>query len=141
MFNLISNSLLQMNALFVPDAVRSEVTWFGSLGLVIKNNLFKSSNTTKLRFVANEKMIHIGDTVKLNAKTVEKLTFSKGRLIISEVKKAKELSRPEILVNLEDVGLNFVVRYTKNHLDMVWNNIAQQPKHSHGIIGITKQKA
>ena len=137
-FNLMSNPLLQMNALFVPDAVRSEVTWLGSLGIMIKNNLFKNSNITKMRFVADEKMVYVGDVIKLNARSVEKLTFSKGKLTISEVKKGREVSRPEITVNLEDLGLNFIVRYTKNHLDMIWNNIIEQPKESHGIIGNLK---
>ena len=123
-----------MNALFIPDALRPEVTWFGSIGMVI-NNVFKKSNSTKLRFVADQKMVYIGDSVKLNAESVEKLTFSRGKLTISETKRGKEKSRPEVQVNLEDLGMDFVVRFTKNHLDMVWNNIAQQPKDSHGIIG------
>ena len=124
-----------MNALFIPDALRPEVTWFGSIGMVI-NNVFKKSNSTKLRFVADQKMVYIGDGVKLNAESVEKLTFSRGKFTISETKGGKEKSRPEVQVNLEDLGMDFVVRFTKNHLDMVWNNIAQQPKDSHGIIGI-----
>ena len=134
-FNLISNPQLQMNALFVPDALRSEVTWFGSIGVVIKN-VFKKSNSTELRFVANEKMVYIGDGIKLNAKNVEKLTFSRGKLTISEAKREKQRSRPEIQVHLEDHGLDFIVHFTKDHLDMVWNNIAKQPEDSHGIIGM-----
>ena len=135
-FNLISSPQLQMNALFVPDVLRPEVTWFGSIGMVIKNNNFKNVNSTKLRFVADQKIVYIGDSIKLNANSVEKLTFSKGKLTISEAKRGKEKSRPEVQVNLEDLGMDFVVRFTKNHLDMVWNNIIQQPKESHGIIGM-----
>ena len=135
-FNLISSPQLQMNALFIPDALRPEVTWFGSIGMVISNNAFKNSNSTKLRFIADQKMVYIGDGVKLNAKSVEKLTFSRGKLVISEIKRGKVKSRPEVHVNLEDLGMDFIVRFTKNHLDMVWNNIAQQPKDSHGIIGM-----
>lgn len=135
-FNLISSPQLQMNALFVPDVLRPEVTWFGSVGMMIKN-VFKKANSTKLRFTADEKMVYIGDSVKLNANSVEKLTFSKGKLTVSEAKRETgERSRPEVQVNLEDLGMDFVVRFTKNHLDMIWNNIAQQPKESHGIIGM-----
>ena len=125
-----------MNALFIPDIERSEVTWIGSLGIVIKNNQFKQSNTTKLRFVSDEKMVYVGDTVKLSARSVERLKFSKGKLTVSEVKKGTDVYRPEVQVNLGDMGLDFTVRYTKNHLDIVWNSITQQPKDSHGIIGM-----
>ena len=134
-FNLISSPQMQMNALFVPDTVRSEVTWFGSLGVIIKDSPFKKTNTTKLRFLAHEKEVYIGESIKLNAKSVEKLTFAKGKMTITEVKKGMEVSKPEIQVSLEDVGIDFSVRYTKSHLDMIWNSIGQQPKESHGIIG------
>ena len=56
-FNLLSNQLLQMNALFVPDKERSEVTWLDLLRLVVKNNHFEKSNITKVRLVADERMI------------------------------------------------------------------------------------
>ena len=135
-FNLINSPQLQMNALFIPDTLRPEVTWFGSIGMVIKNNMFKNSNSTKLRFVADQRMVFIGDGVKLNAGSEEKLTFSSGKLTINETKREKEKSRPEIQVCLEDLGMDFAVHFTKNHLDMIWNNIAQQPKDSHGIIGM-----
>ena len=136
-FNLISSPQLQMNALFIPDALREEVTWFGSIGMVIRNNAFKNSNSTKLRFIADQEMVYIGDGVKLHARSVEKLTFSRGKLTISERKGGKQKSsRPEVQVKLEDLGIDFVVRFTKHHLDMVWNNIAKQPTDSHGIIGM-----
>ena len=137
-FNLISNPLLQMNALFIPDAVRSEVTWLGSLGVVIKNNLFKKSNVTKMRFVAEEKMVYVGDKIKLNADMVEKLTFTNGKLKISEAMREKnQLTRFDVQVDLKDLGLSFAVRFVKgNHLDVMWNSVLQQPKESHGIIGM-----
>lgn len=137
-FNLISGPQLQMNALFVPDAVRSEVTWLGSLGVVIKNNAFKRSNTTKLRFVADTKKIYIGDKIKLNADAVEKLTFVNGKLQISEAERdSSQRTHLEVQVDLMDLGLNFAVWFVKgNHLDMKWNNVLQQPKNSHGLIGM-----
>ncbi len=38
-------------------------------------------------------------------------------------------------VELKDVGLSFFVRYMSNHLDMIWDSVATQPKDSHGMIG------
>ena len=127
-----------MNALFVPDAIRSEVTWLGSLGVVIKNNAFKRSNTTKMRFVADTKKIYIGNKIKLNADAVEKLTFVNGKLQISEAERDdSQKTHLEVQVDLMDLGLSFAVWFVKgNHLDMKWNNVLQQPKNSHGIIGM-----
>lgn len=138
-FNLISNELLQMNALFVPDKERSEVTWLGSLGLVVKNARFKNSNVTKLRLMAEERMIYIGDKIKLHAESIEKLTFVNGKLKIAEAIREKDQKvRLEVQIDLVDLGLNFVVWFVKgNHLDMMWNNVLQQPKISHGIIGMS----
>ena len=128
-----------MNALFVPDKERSEVTWLGSIGLVIKKNNFKKSNVTKMRFVADERMIYIGDKIKLHAEAVEKITFSKGKLTLAEAasESPRRNSRHEVRIDLTDLGLSFVVWFVKgNHLDMNWNNVLEQPEQSHGIIGM-----
>ena len=66
-FSLISNKMLHMNAMFVPDSRREEVTWLGSIGIVVHNNGFKTSNATYLRFEAKSKKIYIGDNVVLKA--------------------------------------------------------------------------
>lgn len=131
-----------MNALFVPDKERSEVTWLGSLGLVVKDNRFKKFNVTKLRLVADERMIYIGDKIKLHAKSVEKLIFVNGKLKIMEaVRENHQKARLEVQINLVDLGLNFVVWFVKgSHLDMMWNNVLQQPKRSHGIIGMSSNQ-
>ncbi len=39
-------------------------------------------------------------------------------------------------MDLKDVGLSFFVRYMSNHLDMIWDSVATQPKDSHGMIGM-----
>ena len=138
-FNLVSNRLLQMNALFVPDKERSEVTWLGSIGLVIKKNNFKKSNVTKMRFVADKRMIYIGDKTKLHAEDVEKITFSNGKLTLAEAanESPRRNSRHEVRIDLTDLGLSFMVWFVKgNHLDMNWNNVLEQPEQSHGIIGM-----
>ena len=49
-FNLISNNLLQMNAFFIEDTMRDEITWIGSLGVVVQHTHYKKSDlrpTTK----------------------------------------------------------------------------------------------
>jgi len=73
-FNLNINKKIHMNAMFVPDSRREEVTWIGSIGIVVQNCHYKQSNAPYLlRFETKGKKIYIGDKVVLEAKNVEKL--------------------------------------------------------------------
>ena len=138
-FNLISNNLLQMNAFFIEDALREEITWIGSLGVVVQHAHYKKSNTTKIRFEAKDQMIYINNGVSLHAKRVEKLTLSNGKLTVSEAVRKDAEKKPEVDVDLVDAGLAFSVRFVKKrHLDMSWKKVAKQSNDSHGIIGMVK---
>ena len=135
-FNLISNDLLQMNAFFIEDALREEITWIGSLGVVVKHTHYKKSNMTKIRFEASEQMIYINNGVSLHAKRVEKLTLANGKLTVSEALRKRGDKKPEVEVEIVDAGLAFTVRFVKKrHLDMGWRKVDLQPANSHGLIG------
>ena len=134
-FNLISNKRITMNSKFMPDAKRSEVTWLGSVGIIIQNSQYKGSNITKLRFEAAEKNIYIGDKVVLQAKNIEKLTFSNGRLMISEAPTTTEFQYPSVMVDLQDVEISFTIQFTNQHLDMFWHSSGRKIPDSHGLIG------
>ena len=95
-FNLISNKKLWMNAMFVPDSRREEVTWLGSIGIVVWNSGYKMSNATYLRFETMGKKIYIGDKVVLEAKNIEKLSFKNGKLTISEAPPAEGFKYPSV---------------------------------------------
>ena len=134
-FNLISNEMVFMNALFVPDSRRDEVTWLGSMGIVVKSG-YRKSNSTALRFEALEKKIYINDKVVLLPKNVEKLTFSNGKLTISEAPPMEGFKYPKVYVDLQDVGLSFSIQFLAEHLDLFWHSTGQQTSNSHGIIGM-----
>ena len=134
-FNLISNKKLHMNAKFVPDSVRSEVTWIGSLGIVVKNAHYRESNATKLRFDAKSKEIYIENKVVLKAKKVDGLTLRNGKLTINEAPPRKKTGICSVRVVFTDVGLDFTVNFVKEHLDMFWHSVEGQDKDSHGLIG------
>ena len=134
-FNLISNEKLIMNSKFVPDAQRSEVTWLGSVGIIVHNSRYKGTNSTKLRFEASEKNIYIGDKVVLQAKNIEKLTFSNGKLIVSEAPPTDEFQYPSVMVDLQDVEISFTLKFTNQHLDMYWHSTGKNIPDSHGLIG------
>ena len=136
-FNLISNKWLQMNARFVQDPIREEITWIGSLGIVVFHSSYKDDNTTKIRFEAKEKKIYIGSDVSLQVQKIEKLKFENGRLSISEAMRAKSENRPEVEVELVDAAFSFTVRFVKStHVDIFWNKVGKQDSKSHGIIGM-----
>ena len=134
-FNLISNERIIMNSKFVPDSQRSEVTWLGSMGIIVQDSKYKSSNSTKLRFEALEQNIYIGDKIILWAKNIEKLTFSNGKLTISEPPPTDEFRYPSVLVDLQDVGISFTIKFTNQHLDMYWHSTGKKITESHGLIG------
>ena len=135
-FNLISNKLVQMNALFVADARREEVTWIEELGVVVRHGPRKRANTTALRFCAEKNMVCVGDKVKLQASGVERITFSQGKLSISERSAGGDVSKPAVLVEFPDIGLSFTVTFVRGrHLDMTWNKVEPNMDDSHGMIG------
>ena len=135
-FNLISNKMFHMNAMFVPDSRREEVTWLGSMGIIVQNSQYKTSDATYLRFETKGKKIYIGDKVTLLAKNIEKLSFSNGKLTISEATPFEGFRYPSVLVDLQDAGLNFTIKFMNEHLDLFWHNTGKNTEDSHGIIGM-----
>ena len=133
-FNLISNEKIHMNAMFVPDALREEVTWIGSLGIVVEETHYQGSNTTRIRFESKVNEIHINDKVTLAAKNIESITFRNGKMMISEGPMAEGFRYPSVQVNLDDLGMSFTVNFTGEHLDMMWNRLEER-EDSHGLIG------
>ena len=133
-FNLISNEMVFMNAMFVPDSRRDEVTWLGSMGIIVKSG-YRKSNSTALRFEALEKKIYINDKVVLEPRNVERLTFSNGKLTISEAPPMEGFKYPKVYVDLQDAGLSFSIQFLAEHLDLFWHSTGQQTENSHGIIG------
>ena len=134
-FNLISNKLFHMNAMFVPDSRREEVTWLGSVGIAVQNSQYKKSSATYLRFETKGKEIYIGDKVTLQAKNIEKLSFNKGKMTILESSPYEGFRYPSVFVDLQDVGINFTIKFLNEHLDLFWHNTGKHIKASHGLIG------
>ena len=135
-FNLISNSKVYMNAMFVPDARREEVTWLGTMGIVVNNGGHKKSNLTKLRFVAGENTINIDHHMVLEARNIEKITFEKGKMTVSEAPPTEGYKHPFVHVDLKDAELSFSIRFMTEHLDLYWHSTGQKMANSHGLIGM-----
>ena len=120
-FNLISNKRMTMNARFVADSHRSEVTWIGSLGIVVHDNTYKLANATTLRFEAGERKVYVGDKVELDAKTINRLTFKNSKLVISEAAPTVGFKYPSVYVDLQDSEIAFTMKFVQEHLDIFWH--------------------
>ena len=141
-FNLISNRDLHINALFVPDPKREEVTWIGGLGIVSHpsngGNVTFVSFTTKNSSVTITSHLRIGGnsflkTISMKAKHVASITLVKDDI---HIKQHMSLSdKPTVNVVLGDVKLDFTVKFDNLHLDMFWHNVGVQARSSHGLIG------
>ena len=134
-FNLISNKKVYMNAMFVPDAHREEVTWLGTMGIIVTNNGYKKSNMTHLRFEAIKNRIHIDEQIVLEARNIEQITFENGKLKISEAPPTEGYKQPFVRVDLKDVELSFSIKFMTEHLDLYWHSTGQKVADSHGLIG------
>ena len=133
-FNLISNDKFYMNALYVPNSGQRNATWIGSLGFVIGNDQ-QSSNSTKLIIDATSKSISVGNEINLDAKDIRKLHLKNGEVLTSMSNTKKHKGSPCVSFILEDVGLQFTVRFTRKHLEMFWQSMRRLSKDSHGLIG------
>lgn len=133
-FNLVSNSFVSINARFDQDSKRPEVTWIGSLGVVIETQ--NKKDPIKIRFESSTKSIYIDSKVALSAKEIKKLTVSEDKLVVSEAYGSNR-GRKYSEVDIEVVGseLKFSVRFMRSHLDMVWHKVGTQFANSHGILG------
>ena len=129
-FNLLSNKRLQMNALFVPDDTDYNNTWLGSIGISILGN------GTTLQFTAADGLVRIGERIQLDARTVKKLSFNKGKLSVLEVPSNHTQLHPRVRVEFIDSELDFTVRFAKNnHLDLYWHSTGLPFDDSTGIVG------
>lgn len=132
-FNLVSSPHLTINARFDQDARRSEVTWIGSLGVVVKTRKVM----TKIRFESSTKSVYIDGKAAMSAKNVQSLIVNRGKLHISEVPLGTrdEGAVPDVKVEVVDIGISFGVRFMKSHIDMVWQELGGKLTDSHGMLG------
>ena len=135
-FNLVHSSVLTINALFIKDAVRDEVTWLGSLAVIIKLP-YQTLNQSVLLFDIADRSVCINGENKLKAGDIEAIRIEKNKLKI--VSKNSQSLHSSVLVVLKDIGLVFSVEYMDSHLDLLFRNVpstkGSDTCHSHGLLG------
>ena len=148
MYNLISSKYFEMNAGFSADALNHSNSWIDSIGVTV---FHKGQETTQIKFSASTWEVNIGESVSLEADQVEKITVSKGRLMILPMypKEFPDIS-PSIQVHFSDLDLDFSVHYTESvhedqtraRVSLFWRSTGAMHSGAHGIVGesITKNK-
>ena len=132
-YNLISNKYLVMNAKFVPDSRREEVTWIGSLGLVIHGSTFGEDNKTSIQLTSRPPLISINNNVKLHPRDIELITVIDGKMRVTEAQFTMGFKYPSVKFTV--AGISFSAVFKREHLDLFWHSTQQQTENSHGIIG------
>lgn len=136
-YNLLSNSRMQMNAKFVPDSKRHDVTWIGSLGMAFhhKKGSRDPKNDTFIRLESQGSIIAINSQANLSARNIDTIRIKKGVIKISETTPFDGFRYPSVHFVLEDLGLGFSVMFKKEHLDLFWHSTDLQREVSQGLIG------
>ena len=141
-YNLLSNSRMQINALFVPDSHRKEVTWIGSLGFVFcgpDENLHSKTSSPKanttIKLSAKGSRISINSKANFSAKNIASISVKNGKCKITEAEPVEGFRYPYVYIRLEDAGISFSVMFKREHLDLFWHSTQVQRQASHGLIG------
>lgn len=112
-----------------------------SIGVTV---FHKGRETTQIKFSASAWEVSIGESVSLEADRVEKITVSKGRLMILPMYPQKfPITSPSIQVYFSDLDLDFSVHYTKSahedykrfQVSLFWRSVGSIRSGAHGIVG------
>lgn len=140
-YNLISSKYFEMNAGFSADTLNISNSWMDSIGVTV---FHKGQETTQIKFSASAWEVNIGESVSLEAGQVEKITVSKGRLMILPMyPKEFPVTSPSIQVHFSDLDLNFFVHYTESvsedhrraQVSLFWQSTGAMHSGAHGIVG------
>ena len=141
MYNLISSKYFEMNAGFSADALNCSNSWMDSIGVTV---FHKGQETTQIKFSASAWEVNIGESVSLEADQVEKITVSKGRLMVLPMyPKEFPAVPPSIQVHFNDPNLDFSVHYTelvygdqrRARVSLFWLSTGAMHSGAHGIVG------
>ena len=108
---------VQMLYIVLTDNSSGAFRWYSSgvpvefkmiecIGIAV---LHSGCKTTKLQFIAAHHQIVVGERIKLNANTIEKLSFYKGKLTMHKVPSNCTRKYPPVQVEFMDSKLDFII--------------------------------
>ena len=131
-YNLISNAKMHMNAVFLPDSARREVTWIRTLGLIFSD---PPSGKIAIRLESNGSIISINSKGNFTAKNLASISVGRGGVMLHGATPTDGFRYSSVRVDLEDLGFSFSVKFMREHLDLFWHSSQQQSRDSDGLIG------
>ena len=124
---------MTINAQFVKDKVRDEVTWISRIGVAVKGRKQHShkgalGGTSTLRFEALSKLVYVNERNKFKARDIEKITLTRNKLtVINRPRHSPAMpfnkSSISVTVDLPDIPLSFSVDFIGDHLDIIYYRI------------------
>ena len=107
----------------------------GTVGVVFHTPLqYGSCKVSHIKFSARNHTVQIGDTISLDANAIEKLTSENGSISLTRRRRRDTTRHRTITICLENVNLDFAVKFDGEHLDLFWHKPVES-SNSHGLIG------
>ena len=130
-FNLVEGTHLTVNAMFVQDRVRKEVTWIGTLAVVVDNTRYSK---VTLRFEADKEIVYINERTHFYVRNISEISFGKKGM---NVKSTPKRNPSQINVNIRQIGLKFTIDFVGQHLDTIYHKIPSNQHNSsyRGLLG------
>ena len=122
-FNLVTSPELTINALFVQDSIREEVTWMGTISVILNHDSYKGAARTTLRFDANSHLVYINEREKFDARQISAITLANGLLEANTQYYQNSSVYPTVTIDVKKLGLHFSVQYVNSHLNLIYQNI------------------
>ena len=112
-----------------------------TIGITISH---EQNEYTQIKFSASDWEVNIGESISLKADKVEKITVSKGRLIVlPAIPGDSSAFAPTIHIHFADLDLDFSVQFMEVdsegrksfRLSLFWKSIGAKILGAHGIVG------
>lgn len=135
-FNLIRSPQITVNALFTKDDYRNDITWMGSLSVIINHLPYHGSNHTILHFDISDRTISIDTDNELKANDIKEISIDKDHLKV--LSRESPVTDSKVLILMKEIGLVFSVEYMQTHLDILFQSVPQVSTHNcsyHGLLG------
>ena len=133
-FNLISNSYITINALFI-DSIndQSEATWIGKLTVIP----ISEDDGISVTFNSVDQQVEVQNEGKFKASIIEQININSHNNITVKLTKGmrKQNGNARVRVVYSKQSAIFDVTFHSNHLDIDWLVQKNLMENSHGLMG------
>ena len=132
MFNLLSNDMVEINALFSHALNHQNNTFLGSVSV----NCFLKQHL-HVTFTAKNGMVSIKGRADIPARSIDKITFKNDKVSLSRNKELKHFGNRHIIrVEVSKLELKFSVRIVQQtSIDLTWHEPGRLADNTNGLVG------